>query len=238
MRHENVQLLNLLEHLDLTVKSLQTTSMLPWAQSQHIQNNHPTYVNPTMGAFRPTQSFKLKNAKSYFSLSENKHQQQQLEQKLNNCNNSPQNGKSNETQNVNISNKDVTMPAAKIINLKRNSFNLAIHVQFSIDAIKTKTKDFITGKHLTKSFSMHETYHNHSQNNTSAHNNKSQQDHQYLNGKHIQLVKIRLRQTCEQNSSHSTNISDQRLENANVKTLTSKNSNISNQFLNNEIFYI
>ena len=74
--------------------------------------------------------------------------------------------------------------------------------------------------------------------------NPQQQQQQYFNGKHIQLVKIRLRQTCDYGDenncagnyapSHVSNPKNShRADGSNVNT--KKNSN---QFLNNEIFYI
>jgi hypothetical protein len=128
----------LLEQLRTSVKTVSTScssipSICPSKQkttplinpSQKIQAHSPKST-------RSNNSFK---AKSYFSLADDSKQHHQ---------------KTNQISNVS---NNVTMAAAKIINLKRNSVNLAQHGQFSIDALKTKTKEFISGVSLFYYFS-------------------------------------------------------------------------------------
>lgn len=80
--------------------------------------------------------------------------------------------------------------------------------------------------------------------------NSQHQQQQYFNGKHIQLVKIRLRQTYDHNetsnSASNTNPSQIPTQSTNKNSMNNNKTdfsnfnttNNSNQYLNNEIFYI
>jgi hypothetical protein len=121
----------LLEKLHSSVKIVSNSS-ISFSISTNNQNISPIAVPSQkiqVYSPKPIRSNNSFKAKSYFSLTDESKPQQ------------TQNQKTNHTANV-------SMAATKIINLKRNSINLAHQGQLSIDALRTKTKEFITGKSL------------------------------------------------------------------------------------------
>lgn len=135
MRSENVEILKLLEQLHTSVKIVSNSnsnspspSISSSKQKTPLPSQKPLVYSPKP-IQRSNQSFK---AKSYFSLNDDSKPQHPQQQNTT----SPV---------VNVSNNVQSMAAAKIINLKRNSVNFAHQGQLSIDALRTKTKEFITG---------------------------------------------------------------------------------------------
>ena len=181
MRHENAELLKVLEILHRSVVTLKKTTPQPAMPASPTLTYRPSIVNTSLRA---------KHAKSYYSSDDKQ--------------------KFSHPTSSNHSKPSSPNPA-KVVNLKRTS--TMTHSQMSIDNFKNKTKEFVLsaanplfGRHHNsgKSFSMNET----------------QAAQQQFNEKQIQLVKIRLKQTCD---------------NSNI----SKNGTVlNNQQFFNEIFYI